>query len=259
MEQYSTNLTDIQWQVVKKIINTQERKRKHTIRNIMNAIFYTLKTGCQWRLLPKYFAPWQTVYYYFSKWKKEGAIEELLDILRSKVRKIIGKEESPSLGIIDSRSVKTSHHVDTYRGLDGNKKIKGRKQHIVVDTLGFPMAIAVHQANIHDSKGAPLIIDNLSYKFPRLVKILADGGYRGTLADWMIEKYGWELEVVLRHEQCPSKFQVLPKRWIVERSFAWLENFRRLTIDYEFHAETAEAMVQLAFCKIMLNKFIELN
>ncbi|MCI1648982.1 MAG: IS5 family transposase, partial [Bacteroides sp.] len=152
---------------------------------------------------------------------------------------------------------KSSHHVDADRGLDDNKKIKGRKQHIVVDTHGFPIAIAIHQANIHDSKGAPMVIDSLAYKFPRLVKILADGGYRDSLADWLMEKYGWDLEVVLKPDQCPSKFQVLPKRWIVERSFAWLENYRRLTIDYEFLAETSLAMVQLAFYKIFLNKIID--
>ena len=188
--------------------------------------------------------------------EERGIIEELLDKLRSKVRIMAGRKESPSLGIIDSRSVKTSHHVDSDRGLDGNKKIKGRKQHIIVDTQGNLMAIAVHEANVHDSKGAPKVIENLSFKFPRLAKILADGGYRGNLADWLLDKFGWELEVVLRPDECPSKFKVLPKRWIVERSFAWLENFRRLIIDYEYHADTAETMVQLAFCKIMLNKFV---
>ena len=207
-------------------------------------------------MIPKDFAPWKSVYYYFSKWKNEGIIEELLDKLRSRVRIMAGRKESPSLGIIDSRSVKTSHHVDSDRGLDGNKKIKGRKQHIIVDTQGNLMVIAVHETNVHDSKGAPEVIKNLSYKFPRLAKILADGGCRGNLADWILDKFGWKLEVVLRPDECPSKFKVLPKRWIVERSFAWLENFRRLTIDYKYCADTAEAMVQLTFCKIMLNKFI---
>jgi len=147
--------------------------------------------------------------------------------------------------------------MDSGRGLDGNKKIKGRKRHMIVDTQGNLMSIAVHEANVHDSKGAPKVIDNLSCKYPRLVKILADGGYRGKLADWILDKFGWELEVVLRLDECPSKFKVIPKRWSVERAFAWLENFRRLTIDDEYYADTAEAMVQLAFCKIMLNKFIE--
>ncbi len=141
MEQYSTNLTDKQWQVIEKIINPQERKRTHSLRNIMNAILCLLKTGCQRRMIPKDFAPWGSVYYYFSMWKNEGVIEELLDNIRSKVCTMSGREESLSLGIIDSRSVKTSHHVDSERGFDGNKKVKGRKQHIIVDTQGNLMAI----------------------------------------------------------------------------------------------------------------------
>ena len=244
MSQYSTNLTDKQWQVIKKFINPQERKRKHHLRDIVNAILYINKTGCQWRMLPSHFAPWQTVYYYFRKYT-----------LHSLVRKMAGREESPSMGIIDSRSVKTSHHVDSDRGIDGNKKVKGRKEHIVVDTLGIPMAVAVHEANLHDSKGAPKVLEKLEYKFPRLRKILADGGYQGTLGDWVARKFGWVVEVVLRPNECPSKFQVIPKRWIVERTFSWLENFRRLTIDYEFLAETAETMVQLACIQMMLNKY----
>ncbi|MEE0997715.1 MAG: IS5 family transposase, partial [Paludibacteraceae bacterium] len=161
----------------------------------------------------------------------------------------------PSLGLIDSRSVKTSHHVDRCRGIDGNKKIKGRKQHLVVDTLGIPLAIVVHEANIHDSVGALQVFENMRFKFPRLAKIIADGGYRGKrLSDTLITTLECELEVKFRPDERPSKFRVMPKRWIVERSFAWLENFRRLTIDYEFHAETAVTMIQLAFCFLMLNK-----
>ena len=204
----------------------------------MNAILYINKTGCQWRMLPSDFAPWQTVYCYFRKWKLEGVFEEVMDTLHAFIRKQAGHQESPSLGIMDSRSVKTSHHVDSDRGIDGNKKING-----------LPLAVAIHEANLHDSKGAPQVIEKLAYKFPRLVKILADGGYKGKLADWVKKKFGWVLDVVLRPDECPTKFQVLPKRWIVERSFSWLENFRRLTIDYEFLAETAEAMVQKPWYK----------
>ena len=182
-------------------------------------------------------------------------MKEIMDTLHSLVRKMAGREESPSMGIIDSRSVKTSHHADSDRGIDGNKKVKGRKEHIVVDTLGIPMAVAVHEANLHDSKGAPKVLEKLEYKFPRLRKILADGGYQGTLGDWVARKFGWVVEVVLRPNECPSKFQVIPKRWIVERTFSWLENFRRLTIDYEFLAETAETMVQVACIQMMLNKY----
>ncbi len=224
----------------------------------MDAILYIIKTGCQWRMLPGDFAPWQTVYYYFRKWKLEGRIEDMMETIHALSRKAVGYEASSSLWIIDSRSVKTSHHADpSCKGTDGNKKIKGRKEHIVVGTLRLPMSVAVHEANLHDSKGAPKAIQKLEHKFPRLTKILADGGYQGSLGDWVTEKFGWVVEVVLRPDDCPSRFQVLPKRWIVERSFAWLENFRRLTIDYEFLADTAETMVQLAFSMIMLNKFFQ--
>lgn len=159
------------------------------------------------------------------------------------------------MGIIDSRSVKTSHHVDTDRGIDGNKKIKGRKEHIIVDTLGLPMSIKVHEANIHDSKGAIPTIENLEYKFPRLSRILADRGYQGDLSIWIKDRFGWKLDVVIRPKESSKRFNVIPKRWIVERAFAWLENYRRLTIDYEFLTETAETMVAIAFMQIILNRF----
>ena len=119
------------------------------------------------------------------------------------------------------------------------------------------MSIKVHEANIHDSKGAPEVIENLSFKFPKLAQIIADGGYIGNLADWVLQKFGLTLDVVLKPNESPTKFNVLPKRWIVERTFSWLENFRRLTIYYEFNADTAETMVELSCCKLVLNKIIE--
>ncbi len=177
----------------------------------MNAIMYILKTGCQWRMLPKDFPPYNTVFYYFNKWKREGVFEELMDTLHRMVRKLLGREETPSLGIIDSRSVKSSHHVDTDRGIDGNKKIKGRKEHIVVDTLGLPMSVVIHEANIHDSVGADRVIDKMKGSFPRLKKMLADGGYKGQkLADTVRQKLGAEFTVVLRPDESPKKFSVLP-------------------------------------------------
>ena len=136
MEQHPTNLTDKQWQITIKILDPNHRKRKYSLRDIMNAIMYLDKTGCQWRMLPKDFPPYNTVFYYFNKWKWEGVFEELMETLLVEVRRLAGREDSPSLGIIDSRSVKSSHHVDADRGIDGNNKRKGRKEHIVVDTLG---------------------------------------------------------------------------------------------------------------------------
>jgi putative transposase len=250
---YPTNLTEKQWQVIEKIVDYQKRKRKHSLREIMNAIIYVVKTGCQWRMLPNNFAPWNTVYFYFRKWKNEGLIEELHDTLRNYLRRKSGKHESPSLGIIDSRSVKTSHHTNSVKGIDGGKKVKGRKQHIITDTMGLLLSVSVHSANVHDSKAAMSVIEKLRYKFPRLLKIMADGGYRGELTDKVKSSFGWILDVVLRKDRT-SEFQVLPKRWIVERTFAWFENNRRLSIDYEFCDDTTEAMIQMAMIKLMLNR-----
>ena len=254
---YPTNLTDNQWQILEKIIDPTSRKRNKPLREITNAMLYLIKTGCKWRMIPKDFPPHDTVYYYFRKWKNKGVFEDIMDTLREMVRASSGREETPSLGIIDSRSVKTSHHVDTDRGIDGNKKIKGRKQQTVVDVLGLPLAISVHEANIHDNIGAESVIKAMAGRFPRLRKILADGGYRSeNLANIVKKELGCELSVVLRPDESPKKFSVIPKRWIVERSFAWLENFRRVALDYEFYSESALAMLQLAFSAIMLNKLL---
>ena len=172
MTNYPTNLTDNQWKIIEKFFSVQERKRKYSLRKIFDAINYLLKTDCQWRMLPKEFPPHNTVFYYFNKWKNEGVFEEFFLRLHIFIRVLLGREECPSLGIIDSRSVKTSHHVD----IDGNKKIKGRKQQIAVDILGIPLAMVVHEANIHDSIGAVQVFEDMKHKFPRLAKIIADGG-----------------------------------------------------------------------------------
>ena len=193
---YPTNLTDKQWQVIEKILDSKNRKRKHSLREIFNAICYLLKTGCQWRMLPNDFAPWNTVYFYYSKWKNEGLIEELNEVLRNYIRKKAGKENSPSIGIIDSRSVKTTRLGGRDRGIDGGKKVKGRKQHIITDTMGLLLAVVVHAANIHDSQSAFTVIEELKYRFSRLRKIVADGGYRGDLVEKVKQAFGWTLQVV---------------------------------------------------------------
>jgi putative transposase len=250
---YPTNLTEKQWQVIEKIVNNKKRKRKHSLREILNAIFYLLKTGCQWRMLPNDFAPWNTVYFYYSKWKNEGLIEELNEILRSYIREKAGKQSSPSVGIIDSRSVKTTRIGGHDRGIDGGKKVKGRKQHIIIDTMGLLLAVVVHAANIHDSQSAFGVIEQLKYRFSSMVKIIADGGYRGELAEKVKKAFGWTLEVILRPDYIKG-FKVLPKRWIVERTFAWFESYRRLSKDYEFNTDTSETMIQLEMIKVMLNR-----
>jgi putative transposase len=252
MKTYSSNLTDSQWKAILDILK-DKRKRKHTLREIFDALFYLLKTGCQWRMLPIHFPSWKLVYYYFTKWKNDGTIELIHELTRDKVRRKAGKNESPSIGIIDSQSVKTTRIGGLSRGIDGGKKTKGRKRHIIVDTMGLLLAVVVHAANEHDSKLAPMVIAELRGRFARLVKIIADGGYRGELIENTRKIYGWIVEVVLRSDTA-TKFEVLPKRWIVERTFAWFESYRRLSKDFEYQTETSQAMIQLAMIKLMLNR-----
>lgn len=252
MREYSTNLTENQWQFIENLFDNK-RKRKHSLKDILDAIFYLIKTGCQWRMLPKNFAPWNTVYFYYRKWKNEGVFMELLDCVRNMIRKKAGREESPSAACIDSRSVKTTRSGGLCRGIDGGKKVKGRKQHIITDTMGLLLVVIVHAANIHDSQAAYDVISNLKWRFSRLTKIFADGGYRGELIEKVYKSFGWIIDIVLRSDKNKS-FEVLPKRWVVERTFAWFESYRRLSKDYEFNTDTSEAMIQLAMSKLMLNR-----
>jgi putative transposase len=253
MRIYPSDLTDSQWQVIKNIVDN-DRKRKHKMREIVNAILYVTKTGCQWRMLPKDYAPWQTVYYYFRKWKRDGLIEEVHDSLVHRIRLKKGKEVLPSVGIIDSQSVKSINLCEDNIGYDGGKKIKGRKRHIVVDTMGLLLSVVIHPANIHDSKAAEEVLQELKNKYlSGIVKIFADGGYRGELIEKVKMRFGWILEVVKRNEV--GNFKVLPKRWIVERTFAWISFQRRTSKDYERQSESSVAFMQLAMIRVMLNKF----
>ena len=251
MKNYQTNQTDYQWKVIKKIIN-DNRKRKFSLRVIVDALFYVTKTGIQWRMLPSDFPKWQLVYYYFRKWTNEGLIEEIHDKLVEKIRLKKGKNISPSLGLLDSQSVKT-HSMTTEKGYDGNKKINGRKRHIVTDTIGLVMAIVIHNADIQDRIGAKDVMEELRFKYPRLIKILADQGYTGELAEWTLKFFGWTIEIVKKVVGI-SGFNVLPKRWIVERTFGWLGFQRRLVRDYEVLNDCSISFVQLAMIRIMLNR-----
>jgi len=252
MQIYPTDLTDSQWAKIEKMFDIKKRKRKHSLREVLNALFYITKSGIQWRMLPKEYPKWQLVYYYFRKWTVEGLIEEVHEFLRSLCRQQSGRALSPSLGLIDSQSVKTSSMTQE-KGYDGGKKIQGRKRHIVTDTMGFIMAIIVHSADLQDREGAKMVLQELRFKFPRLRKILADGGYTGDLALWLLKLTGWTLEIVSKVAGVGG-FNVIPKRWIVERTLGWFNFNRRLAKDYELNTECSTAFIHLTMCRIMLNR-----
>ncbi len=249
---YSSDLTPSQWELIKEEFNWQ-RKRKYDLKLILNAIFYVSKTGCQWRMIPhQEEIPWKTVYDYFWRWRESGLYEKISTKLAKAYRKSIGREETPSAGAIDSQSVKGTR-VGENRGVDGGKKIKGRKRHILTDTLGIVWLVFVHAANIHDSKAAKTLLEKARGKFPRLKTIFADGGYRGELIQWVKDSLGWILEITLRSDKSKN-FEPLPKRWVVERTFSWFESFRRLSKEYEYTAKSSEAMVYLASIRLLINR-----
>ena len=251
---YATDLTDAQWQYTKSSLIDIDRKRKHDLRLIINALFYLVKTGCQWRMLPTDFPKWQLVYYYYRKWGCDGTLDLLLDTLRSKARSRKNQGASPTLGIIDSQSVRSANNR-TVKGIDGNKKVKGRKRHIVVDKNGWLICVIVTVANLHDSKAAETLIINLKQVLVGIKLLVADGGYRGELAEKIKKQLGYILKVIMRTEEKNSVFTPLPVRWVVERTFSWFDNDRRLCRDYELLTDSAEAMVKLSAIKLLLNKF----
>jgi putative transposase len=239
MRIYPTDLTDSQWAKIANIFDN--RKRQHSLRAVLNALFYITESGIQWRMLPKEYPKWQPVYCYFRKWTSEGLIEEMHELLHSICRKQPGREASPGLGLIDSQSIKTSSMTEA-KGYDGGKKRQGRKRHIITDTMGFIMAIVVHSAEIQDRAGAKLVLEALRFKYPRLKKIPADGGYTGEPAQWILQFAGWTLECVSK-TQGISRFAVIPKKWKVERTFGWFNFNRRLTKEYELNTDCSSAFI----------------
>lgn len=253
---YTSDLSDAEWQLIHycfpKPCKTG-RPREHTQRELLNAIFYLTKTACQWRNLPAHFAPWRTVYHYFRQWKRSGLWAAIHDHLREHVRLVAGRKRHASAAILDSQSVKSTESSDE-RGYDAGKKVNGRKRHLLVDTLGLVLRVMVLPANIQDRDGARQLLTNFfGPQARRSVKhVWADGGYTGALVAWAHHLWRCTIQIVKRTEA--HTFKVLPRRWVVERTFGWLGRYRRLNRDYERQAQTGEVMVYLAMIRLMLTR-----
>ena len=251
---YTHDLTDAEWQLIHYCFPKPAmtgRPREHTYRELLNAMFYLVRTACQWRNLPKDFAPWRTVYHYLRLWKHAGLWERIHTHLREHLRQVEGRQRQATAGIIDSQSVKSTE-CSEQRGYDAGKKINGSKRHMLVDTLGLVLGVLVLPANIQDRDAArQLLTIFYGQKSRRSLKhIWADGGYAGVLVDWARKLWRCTVEIVKRTDK--HTFRVLPRRWVVERTFGWLGRCRRLNRDYERHARTGECMVYIAMIRLML-------
>lgn len=255
---YATDLTEAQWELICSLLPQREfehglgRRRQISLRDILNAIFFVVRTGCQWRMLPRDFPKWQSVYYHLRQWRLRGIWERIHGLLQTQLRERAGREASPSAAVIDSQTVKTTE-AGGPRGYDAGKKINGRKRHILVDTMGLLLAVVVHAASVQDRDGAKLVMMRIAGRFPRLERIWADGAYAGALIEWVRSFGKWILDIVKRPED-QRGFVVLPRRWVVERTFAWLGRCRRLSKDYERLIETSETMVIISTVHLMLRR-----
>jgi putative transposase len=259
---YPTDLTDEEWNQIQSLVPAPKsgkakrgRPTKLDRRSLVNAIFYVVRSGCAWRLLPSDFGPWPTVYGYFRRWSQDWTWTFIHDTLRDWLRKTEGRNVAPTAAIVDSQSVKTPDQAGE-RGYDAGKKVKGRKRHLAVDSLGLILGLLITSAAVQDRDAAKPLIQGLVDLFGRLQILWADGGYLGKLVQWVktLRPYGkLKLEIVRRCDRAKG-FQVLPKRWLVERTFGWFSKSRRLCRDYEVRIDHSEAMVRICMIRLMVRR-----
>jgi putative transposase len=283
-KRYPTDLSDEEWGLLETYLPASKwrgRPRLHSPREILNAVFYLLKSGCQWRMLPREFPPWKTVFHYFRAWRLDGTWERLNRTMRRLLREKLGRDPEPSAGIVDAQSAKSTGVGGEQRGFDGGKNIRGRKRHLLVDTEGLVVEAKVHSAKVPDQDGIRRLLEPARSRLPRLSYLWVDAGYRGRGKDWVQQALGVEVEVVNRSPKPPPPkvleiwarewfkeghqmdlgklptrpgFERLPRRWVAERTFAWISHNRRMAKDYERMCSTGEAFIHAAMTRLIVRR-----